>query len=152
MVIITRYYKCSARTGRHHVAAWFLPLSVSRLVLLYLLHVRPFVCYLLGVTYEHSARRRQRVRWEVQNPSPSRPGWPGPAAAGGEHDLFAVPGSRPLGPRRACSLYGQVLQQSSWEFFGDFSLQALTYRHLVIAVAKKHLRAQATVVDLRSAA
>jgi hypothetical protein len=59
MVIITHYHKCSARTGRHHVAAWFLPLLVSWLVLLYLLHMRPFVHYLLGVAHKHSAQRCQ---------------------------------------------------------------------------------------------
>jgi hypothetical protein len=66
-------------------------------------------------------------------------------------DLFTAPGSKPPGnPRRG--LYGRLLQESSREFFSHFAIHALTYRHLIIAITKKHLKAKATVADLRSAA
>jgi hypothetical protein len=66
-------------------------------------------------------------------------------------DLFTAPGLKPPGNPR-CGLYGRLLQESSREFFSHFAIHALTYRHLIIAITKKHLKAKATVADLCSTA
>jgi hypothetical protein len=54
MVIITHDHKAQGRTAQQHICARFLPPSVSCLVLLYLLHVRPFMATLVPVAWEHS--------------------------------------------------------------------------------------------------
>ncbi|RHZ43109.1 uncharacterized protein CDV56_100197 [Aspergillus thermomutatus] len=128
MVIITHDHEAWGRTARQHICARFLPPSVSRLVLLYLLHVRPFMATLVPWIAPTQLRK-----------------------ALSSCDLFTAPGFKsPSNARRGP--YGRLLQQSSREFFGHFTLKALTYRHLLIAITKKHLKAKATVVDLRSAA
>jgi hypothetical protein len=154
MVIITQDHKARGRTARQHICTRFLPPSVSRLVLLYLLHVRPFMATLVPVAREHSPRHRQQARWwEAQNPAKLRnmADLPTPLSeAHNSYDLFTAPGSKsPRNPRRG--LYGRLLQESSYKFFSH-AFHALTYRHLIIAITRKHLKAKATVAGLHSAA
>lgn len=154
MVIITHDHKAQGRTAQQHICARFLPPSVSRLVLLYLLHVHPFTATLVPVAQEHSPQHRQRARWEAQNPAKLRTMADPPtqlSEAYNSCDLFTAPGSKsPGNPRRGP--YGRLLQESSRRFFSQFAFHALTYRHLIIAITRKHLKARATVADLRSAA
>ncbi|KAJ5375880.1 hypothetical protein N7509_012766 [Penicillium cosmopolitanum] len=109
---------------------------------------------LATVAREHHPRHRRRAQWETYNPvSISDIGdHLGQQGQGGStYNLFTAPGSQATSnPQR--SAYRRLLQQSSREFFSTLTLNALTYRHLIIAITKKHLQTQTTVVDLHSAA
>ncbi|GFF20667.1 telomere-associated recQ-like helicase [Aspergillus terreus] len=115
--------------------ARFLPPAVSRLVVLYLLRVRPFLELL-----------HQQLRPDGQpRLSPSRVP-PGPR----DDELFALPGAK---SRRArAGTITALMRQTAQPFLQGQDIPTHHYRHIAIAVAKKHLASQATPADWGTAA
>jgi hypothetical protein len=135
VLFITEYRKSQARTQTTQHVARFLPPAVSRLIVLYLLRVRPFLELL-----------HQQLRPDGQpRLSPSRVP-PGPR----DDELFALPGAK---SRRArAGTITALMRQTAQPFLQGQDITTHHYRHIAIAVAKKHLASQATPADWGTAA
>ncbi|GES66025.1 DEAD/DEAH box helicase-domain-containing protein [Aspergillus terreus] len=135
VLFITEYRKSQARTQTTQHVARFLPPAVSRLIVLYLLRVRPFLELL-----------HQQLRPDGQpRLSPSRVP-PSPR----DDELFALPGAK---SRRArAGTITALMRQTAQPFLQGQDIPTYHYRHIAIAVAKKHLASQATPADWGTAA
>lgn len=128
LMAVTYYHKCRGRTQQSQAVARFLPEPVARMVILYLTHVRPLVRVLLQVT------NGLVDDWD-QN-----------------HALFYLPNQTHLHePRIQQDQLRRAFQATSTGILVDHGLTPRYYRHLAIAITKKHLPAQATVRNLEEA-
>ena len=125
----TQYHKGRTQTKQSQEIARFVPDVVARMVILYLTHVCPLVRLLLRVT-------GGRLDDWNQN-----------------HALFYLPNQTHLHkPRNQQTLLRRIIRESSQGIFGSFGLTTRDYRQVSIAIAKKHLPAQATAANLTEAA
>ncbi|KAA8646640.1 uncharacterized protein ATNIH1004_005315 [Aspergillus tanneri] len=126
VMIVTEYHKTRRRTVRTHPVARFLPSAVGRLLVTYLIHVRPML-----------------VAFNSQHPrSPGPVGRPSMIATFCYSFLAGFPAA-PQVDTSSTPVDSAV--------FNSAYLTTLSYRHLSIAIAKKHLRPQMTGSDLQSA-
>ncbi|KAI9035721.1 DEAD/DEAH box helicase-domain-containing protein [Aspergillus affinis] len=134
VLFITEYHKSQVRIQTTQHVARFLCPSVSRLVVLYLLRVRPFL-----VLLHQQLRKNGQPRLHYRQVQPSAM----------DDYLFALPGATP--PRSQAGRITALMRETAQPFLHGQDITTCSYRHIAIAIAKKHLASQATPADWRIA-
>ncbi|KAI9041145.1 DEAD/DEAH box helicase-domain-containing protein [Aspergillus affinis] len=134
VLFITEYHKSQVRIQTTQHVARFLCPSVSRLVVLYLLRVRPFL-----VLFYQQLRKNGQPRLHYRQVQPSAI----------DDYLFALPGATP--PRSQAGRITALMRETAQPFLYGQDITTCSYRHIAIAIAKKYLASQATPADWRIA-